>query len=467
MNQNVTASSHGYQLANGDLIAGSYIIRDCLSIGPKSAVYLCQHQDLHGPLLALKVLNPALSRDPVVSARFQQEVIASYSVTHPNVVRTHEFIKDGQIVAYTMEYMDQGNLKERMSLAEPIDIEEIIAITSQICHGLQAIHDAGITHRNIKPANIFFTSEGYVKIGDFGIARADDGPQLTNQGEVLGTVGYASPEYLQTGKFDSRSDIYALGMMTYEMLTGRHPFDSANPLESIKQRLTTDPAIPSEIRLDCPLELGNVVLKALSRDPAFRWQSAQDLAAELEYLGVAASVNSYTAAPRERKPSLTEDILQPFVELGRELDSNRASAFEALRESIISEAMKKRMILAGVLGGIVLTLVVLVGLVISWTKSSGTSLADLEQPKEKVTAVEQKPLEQKPLEQKPPVATNVDQGKKAESAEAPTHMYVVEPGDTINKIAQKFELSPKQLMKINAISDPRKLEVGVSLKVSE
>ena len=433
----------GFHFAPGDLVAGNYVILECIGANARSAVYKCHHKDLQRPLLALKVLNPAFAADPDVAARFHQEVVASYSVTHPNVVRTHEFIREGEIIAYTMEYMDCGSLKAHLEERGVLEIEQAIAILTQLCQGLQAIHDAGIVHRHIKPGNIFFSSSGYVKIADFGIAKSDGGPRLTNDGEVLGTVGYASPEYLKTGELDTRSDIYAVGMIGYEMIAGSFPFAVANPVQSLRQRLTTDPASPTDSRPECPLELSNIILKALSRDPSRRYQAAMEMAGELEYLGVAASINSITKPRRERKSSfLTRDVVEPFVELGRNLSEDRQTVVDTIVKTILKDAFRRRIIFLSV---ICVILALQSGLIAALLVSrSSTPVA----PESAVHAEE--------------VATaSVVPGTQL----AADRVYRLASGDTLAKVAQQFGVSQQKLIELNQIEDPKKLQVGTALKI--
>ncbi|NMC63436.1 MAG: serine/threonine protein kinase [SAR324 cluster bacterium] len=276
---------HLISLQPGTVIAGRYEVVKCLGAGSMGLVYACRHRELAGHLVAVKVLFPEVSQDRVAAARFRNEIFASYGVSHPNVVRAYEYIRDGDLVAYTMEYVGGGDLADRLSRSrELMQIPEIIKVLDQMCNGVQAIHDSGIVHRDLKPENILLTKEGDVKIADFGIARTGHGPKLTEHGGVVGTIDYVSPEYILNSQVDWRSDIYAIGILGYEMLTGDSPFRGDSVYATMTKRLKTDPEVPSKIRQDCPPELDAIILKAMKRDPEARYQSASAMHFDLEPL---------------------------------------------------------------------------------------------------------------------------------------------------------------------------------------
>ncbi len=276
---------HLISLQPGTVIDGRYEVVKCLGAGSMGLVYACRHRELSGHLVAVKVLFPEVSQDKVAAARFRNEIFASYGVSHPNVVRAYEYLRDGDLVAYTMEYVGGGDLAERLGRSrEPIPISDVIKLLAQMCAGVQAIHDSGIVHRDLKPENILLTRDGDVKIADFGIARTGHGPKLTEHGGVVGTIDYVSPEYILNSQVDSRSDIYAMGILGYEMLTGESPFRGDSVYATMTKRLKTDPEKPSTHRADCPKELDAIILKAMQRDPDERYQSAGKMQKDLELL---------------------------------------------------------------------------------------------------------------------------------------------------------------------------------------
>ena len=292
-------------LQPGTIIGDRYEVVRCLGSGSMGLVYACKHRELAGHIVAVKVLFPEVAQDEIAAKRFKNEIVASYEVSHPNVVRAYEYIRDNQFVAYTMEYVPGGDLADKIGAEDLLDIKEIIRLLIQMCSGVQAIHNAGIVHRDLKPENILLTKEGNVKIADFGIARTGHGPKLTEHGGVVGTIDYVSPEYMLNSHVDWRSDIYALGILSYEMITGESPFKGDSVYATMTKRLKTDPAPPSKLRRDCPVALDAVVLKAMARNPEDRYQSAlameQDIRAISEGTqstsNVAISTQSTNIAP--------------------------------------------------------------------------------------------------------------------------------------------------------------------------
>lgn len=272
------SDEHLITLQPGTVVAGRYEVVKCLGAGSMGLVYACRHRELSGHLVAIKVLFPEVAQDSVAAARFRNEIVASYGVSHPNVVRAYEYFRDGDLVAYTMEYIGGGDLADKLGRNEArLPIDMIMRYLAQIASGVQAIHDAGIVHRDLKPENILLTENGDVKITDFGIARTGHGPKLTEHGGVVGTIDYVSPEYLEKGQVDYRSDIYAIGVLGYEMITGESPFRGDSVIATMTMRLRTDPKTPSSLRADCPKELDRIILQAMHRNPELRYQRAIEI----------------------------------------------------------------------------------------------------------------------------------------------------------------------------------------------
>jgi serine/threonine protein kinase len=282
---------HTISLQPGTVIGGKYEIVRCLGSGSMGSVYACKNQVLQGQIIAMKVLFPEVASDKVASARFKNEILASYEVSHPNVVRAYEYLTDRDLVAYTMEFVGGGDLASKLGSDERIPISEIVRFLSQMSAGCQAIHDAGIVHRDLKPENILLTAEGNVKIADFGIARNRHGPKLTEHGGVVGTIDYVAPEYMLKSQVDWRSDIYALGILAYEMVTGESPFKGESVYATMTKRLKTDPEPPSRLRSECPPELDRIILRAMQRDPENRYQASMDMFRDLQNLAIEYSLD--------------------------------------------------------------------------------------------------------------------------------------------------------------------------------
>lgn len=272
-------------LQPGLIVNNRYEVVRSLGSGSMGTVYACHDCELDNRLIAMKVLSPEVAADRVGSARFKNEIIACNRVTHPNVVRAYEYFvdRDLDIIAYTMEHVGGGTLEEFIGCGDLIPIAEVIKILIQMCCGVSAIHRESIIHRDLKPANILITDRGDIKIADFGIARCHDGQKLTEYGAAIGTIDYVSPEYLELGKIDTRSDIYALGVLGYEMIAGRVPFGGGQSvMETMMMRLRTDPRPLTDFRKDCPPALIAVISRAMQRNCSERYQNAEDMIPDLE-----------------------------------------------------------------------------------------------------------------------------------------------------------------------------------------
>ncbi|MCB0329233.1 MAG: protein kinase [Bdellovibrionales bacterium] len=277
------ADDHLISLQPGTVLGGRYEVVKCLGAGSMGLVYACRDHELDDHMVAVKVLFPEVAQDKTAAARFRNEIFASYGVSHPNVVRAYEYLRDGDIVAYTMEFVGGGDLAEKIGKdKEPLAIPEIVRLLQEMCLGVQAIHDAGIVHRDLKPENILLTEERRVKIADFGIARMGSGPKLTEHGGVVGTIDYVSPEYMLNAHVDWRSDIYAMGILAYEMIAQESPFRGESVYATMTKRLKTDPEPPSSLRPDCPRELDSIILRAMARDPEQRYQSTKAMYDDLK-----------------------------------------------------------------------------------------------------------------------------------------------------------------------------------------
>ena len=259
------------QHASGSILFGKYEVLKLLGIGSSGYVYLVRHVGLSNFEMALKIFYPDSDKD---FKRLKSEIQASYLINHPNVIRCYEYLEDAYIAGFTMEYADGDNLKKLISDGFKNDYKFIANILVAISSGLIEIHKAGIVHRDLKPENILFTSDGTLKIADFSACVSN---QDLKPGSPVGTVDYMSPEYLITGKIDKRADIYAIGAIIYQILTGDVPCQGANPYHTLKLRMEEEPTPVELIRPDCPVILRRIVNKALQKDPENRYKCAKDL----------------------------------------------------------------------------------------------------------------------------------------------------------------------------------------------
>jgi serine/threonine-protein kinase len=216
----------------------------------------------------------------VAVARFKQELKLSRQLIHPNIIRLYDIGMHAGHRYISMELLQGQSLKERM--AKPIDFRSAIGYLVQACHGLQAAHDAGVVHRDVKPDNFFVTNDGVLKVMDFGIAKQHATPGVTVAGSIAGTPMYMSPE--QISSFSSvthLTDVYALGVCAYELFTGRVPFNHAELVPLLMMHVNTPPEPPRARNPGVPPELESAILKALAKDPAQRFQSCREMSEAL------------------------------------------------------------------------------------------------------------------------------------------------------------------------------------------
>ncbi len=314
-----------------------YEIESAIGSGGMGVVYRARDTRL-GREVALKVMAPHIASDPVMRARFETEARAVASLSHPGILSIYELAVADGVPFAVMELLEGRNLRERIAKG-PLPWREAVDIAAAIADGLAAAHAKGIVHRDLKPENVFLTSDGHVKILDFGLAlqRLDvsgpDRPTIarTAQGVVLGTFGYMSPEQVTGENVDGRTDVFALGCLLYEMLTGRQLFTGTTPQEIIA-RLLHD-SVPDLSSFDplAPQELRAVVASAVQRDPGRRFASAQDMGGALRALlsGTAAR------APRTSRTRGKSLAVLPFANAaGAELDYLADGITEAIINSL-------------------------------------------------------------------------------------------------------------------------------------
>jgi serine/threonine protein kinase len=266
----------------GQIVADRFTIISRLGQGGMGTVYEAHHRYIE-KRVALKLLNAEITEKPDALARFQREALSASTIGHENIVAIDDFgrLADGQVYL-TMEYLDGQPLNQVISQGA-FSPAEVVDVAIQVCHGLAAAHAKGIVHRDMKPENVFLVEDGRkVKIFDFGIAkvtRADTNTNLTKTGAIFGTPNYMAPEQALGKTVDHRADIYAMGVILYEMLTGHVPFRSDSFLAILTQHVTRTPTPPSEAAPErqIPASLEQVVLKAMAKDPDDRYQDMGEL----------------------------------------------------------------------------------------------------------------------------------------------------------------------------------------------
>jgi len=264
----------------GEVFNQRYRLKEKLGSGGMADVYLADDLLLNREV-AVKVLHAQYASDPAFIQRFRQEAQSAANLNHPNIVNIYDWGNEGDLYFIVMEYVEGRDLKEILRSEGRLLPERAAEIAAEVCAALQFAHRSNLVHRDIKPHNIFITNLGQVKVMDFGIAREGSGGGITQTGMVMGTPQYISPEQAQGLAVDGRSDIYSLGVVLYEMLTGQVPFDDPNPVTITYKQVREDPTPPSVIDPEIPATLDAIVMKAMSKNPANRFQNAQEMKADL------------------------------------------------------------------------------------------------------------------------------------------------------------------------------------------
>jgi beta-lactam-binding protein with PASTA domain/predicted Ser/Thr protein kinase len=274
------------------LFDGRYRIIRKLGAGGMANVYLAEDQEL-GRRVAIKILNDRHANDYQFVERFRREAKNAAALSHPNIVSIYDRGEAEGTYYIAMEYLDGRSLKELIVGHGPAPVNVAIEYARQILSALRFAHRHGIVHRDIKPHNVLVDHDGRVKVTDFGIARAG-ASQMTEAGSIVGTAHYLSPEQARGGDVDQRSDLYSLGVVLYELLTGSAPFAGQTPVEIAMKHLSSVPEPPSARRPELPHDLDLVVLRALAKDPDDRYQDAEEMEADLDRLVRGAPVAAAT-----------------------------------------------------------------------------------------------------------------------------------------------------------------------------
>lgn len=269
------------ELETGYNFASRYKIIRSLGAGGMGAVYLASDINYPDFQVALKILYPGVIKTREARERFRNEIVASYRVSHPNIIRAFEYFDEEEVQAYSMEYVDGGDLFQKMRNG-PLSNREVLSFMKQCAAGLAAVHADGIVHRDLKPENILLTSDGTVKITDFGVARLRGASNLTQAGAMVGTPKYLAPEYVETGECDHRGDIYALGVIGYEAISGKSPFSAKSGVSLVVERLRLDVSALRSKAPHCTNGLARVIEKCMAVNVEKRYQSAADLLSDLE-----------------------------------------------------------------------------------------------------------------------------------------------------------------------------------------
>jgi len=313
-------------LAKGLTIAGRYEILEQLGRGGMGEVYKVRDTKLDEEM-ALKLLKPDIASDESMIERFRNELKLARKITHKNVCRMHDFHEEEGTPFITMEYVAGEDLKSLIKKKRKIPVEEALSIARQVIVGLAEAHELGVVHRDLKPQNIMIDKKGHAKIMDFGIARSVEAPGVTTTGMIIGTPDYISPEQAEGEEADQRSDIYSLGIILYEMVTGSVPFEGDTALSVAIKHKTQIPSDPRKLNPEVSEDLGRLILMCMEKKRDRRYQSAEDLLSDLVKIEKGIPTEARAISTKEPAPELIGErkwrnsiAVLPFVDLSAQRD---------------------------------------------------------------------------------------------------------------------------------------------------
>jgi serine/threonine protein kinase/tetratricopeptide (TPR) repeat protein len=304
-----TLATPAWDLAPGSVFAGRYRIVDLLGRGGMGTVYRAFDTALNEEV-ALKLVRPEVASDQKTLERFRNELRLARKISHRHVGRMYELLEHGGAYFITMEYVPGEDLRSLIKRVRQLAPATAVLIAREAAEGLAEAHRLGIIHRDLKPSNIMFDKDGNAKIMDFGIARGGRGRDLTGEGVIIGTPEYMSPEQVEGRATDQRSDIYSLGVILFEMLTGRAPFEGETAFSLALKHKSETPPDPRKLNPQIQPGLSQLVLRCLEKDPAKRFQNAEELLAGLA--GIEEDLPTTARAAPPRKPLTSREITVKF-----------------------------------------------------------------------------------------------------------------------------------------------------------
>src|SRR6266404_2925796 len=344
-------------LEPGTVLAERYEILKRLGEGGMGAVYKARDRELD-KLLALKVIRPELAGHPDILRRFKQELILARQVTHKNVIRIFDLGMSGGCKFITMDYIEGRDLKSILVERGKLPSEEAVSIVQQVCRGLEAAHTEGVVHRDLKPQNIMLDASGRVWVMDFGLARSMEMAGMMRTGALMGTPDYMSPEQARAEKVDARSDLFSLGIIFYEMLTGVLPFQADTVMATLLKRVQEKAVPPNALDPAIPQHLSDVVMRCLEADRAKRYQTTGEILADLAGHAPETSMTATTGAsvaqtspvslaamgpgpqfgPRYRIESVIGEGGMGKVYKAHDNDLDRTMALKLVRQELVNNA---------------------------------------------------------------------------------------------------------------------------------
>jgi serine/threonine protein kinase len=321
------------RLKIGSLFAERYEILEELGKGGMGEVYKVKDKKLNEEM-ALKVLKPEIAADKGIIERFKNELKLARKIAHRNVCKMYDLNEEKETLYITMEYVRGVDLKSLIQTKGKLSMDETLKIAQQLCEGLAEAHDLGIIHRDLKPQNIMIDKKDITKIMDFGIARSSEAPGVTQTGMIMGTPDYISPEQVEGNEVDHRSDLYSVGVILFEMTTGKLPFEGETALSIILKHKTETPPSPSDINREISGNLNRLILKCMEKDPEKRFQSAEELLSGLKKIDQKVSPVELSETPSKLPGALNSIAVLPFKDMSPQRDQDYFC--EGLAEELIN-----------------------------------------------------------------------------------------------------------------------------------
>ena len=352
------------------IFGGRYEVLERIGAGGMAIVYKAKDLLLNR-VVTIKVLREQFVTDQDFIRRFRREAQSAASLSHPNIVSVYDVGKEGDTEYIVMEYVEGRNLKELIREYAPLSTEQSITLGRQITEAIQNAHEHHIIHRDIKPHNILVTTDGHAKVTDFGIARAVSSATVTHTGDIIGSVHYLSPEQAKGLPSNEQSDIYSLGIVLYELITGKVPYDGETPITIALKHLQEQPVLPSKINPRIDKEFEAVIMRAIAKSPEQRYLSAKDLLADLDHIQAGRPI-SRAVIPLVDDSEATQThkgmgtILAPIGAL----DSSLGRKFSPAK----TENKKRRRWMVGVLVLLLLCILLAVGLAFNNFKTVETKV---------------------------------------------------------------------------------------------
>ncbi len=328
------------------LLAGRYELLEKIGDGGMAVVYKAKDRLLNR-YIAIKILRPEFTKDPTFVENFKRESQAAAGLAHQNIVGVYDVGREGNINYIVMELVEGQTLNEIIAKEAPMDYRRVIEITKQVATALRLAHKNKIIHRDVKPHNIMVTNDGVVKLADFGIAKAVNDATMSTGSKIIGSVHYFSPEQARGNYVDERSDIYSLGIVMYEMLTGQVPFDGDNPVTVALKHINEEITPPSQLVDGIPPALEQCVLKATSKFQTNRYSSADELIEELNNIEFVTRMVGNSIF-NEASEQVEQSRKSRYDDEDYDEDEDEEESSRKKKKKKLTKAQKKRRILIGV-----------------------------------------------------------------------------------------------------------------------